>query len=82
MRRPPRFRSSRVARGKEGRRGAIITSILVVMISLVLNSLLQITEDWEKGATNFLPLWIEVTLLYCYPAVLVATLKAEWAQYH
>ena len=67
---------------KQRRRGAAITSILVVMISLVLSSLPQITGDWAKGEFNFLPLWIGVTLLYCYPAVVVSTLKTEWLQEH
>ena len=62
---------------KQGRRSASIVTVLVVIISFVLNSLPQITADWEKGEFNFLPLWIGVTLVYCYPAVLVANLKAE-----
>ncbi len=66
----------------QGRRGAALMSVLVVIISFVLSSLPQITGDWEKGNFNFLPLWIGVTLLYCYPAVLVSTLKAEWVQEH
>ena len=67
---------------KQGRHGAAMTSVLVVIISFVLTSLPQITGDWEKGEFNFLPLWIGVTLLFCYPAVLVSTLKAEWVQEH
>lgn len=67
---------------KQRRRGPAIMSVLVVIISFVLSSLPQITGDWEKGEFNFLPLWIGVTLLYCYPAVLVSTLKAEWVQEH
>ena len=67
---------------RQGRRGAAIMSVLVVIISLVLSSLPQITADWEKGDFNFLPLWIGVTLLFCYPVVLVSTLKAEWVQEH
>lgn len=62
---------------KQGRRSASIVTVLVVIVSFVLNSLPQITADWEKGEFNFLPLWIGVTLVYCYPAVLVANLKAE-----
>ncbi len=67
---------------KRGRRGATIVSVLVVIISFVLSSLPQITGDWERGHFNFLPLWIGTTLLFCYPAVLVSTLKAEWVQEH
>jgi Ni/Fe-hydrogenase subunit HybB-like protein len=67
---------------KQGRRVAAIVSVLVVMISFVLSSLPQITGDWEKGEFNFLPLWIGATLLYCYPAVFVSTLKADWVQEH
>lgn len=63
---------------KQGRRNASIVPVLVVIVSFVLNSLPQITADWEKGEFNFLPLWIGVTLVYCYAAVLVANLKAEW----
>jgi hypothetical protein len=56
---------------KQGRRAASIVSVLVVIVSFVLNSLPQITADWEKGEFNFLPLWIGVTLVYCYAGVLV-----------
>ncbi len=52
--------------------------VLVAIVSFVLSSLPQITGDWEKGEFNFLPLWIGVALVYCYAAVVVATLKAEW----
>lgn len=62
---------------KQGRRSLSIVTVLVVIVSFVLNSLPQITADWEKGEFNFLPLWIGVTLVYCYPAVLVANLKAD-----
>ena len=62
---------------KQGRRSASIVSVLVVIASFVLSSLAQITGDWEKGEFNFLPLWIGVALVYSYPAVLVANLKAE-----
>jgi vacuolar-type H+-ATPase subunit I/STV1 len=41
---------------KQGRRGAAIVSVLIVIISFVLSSLPQITGDWEKGDFNFLPL--------------------------
>lgn len=60
---------------KQGRRGATLLSVLVLIISFVLNSLPQITGDWERGEFNFLPLWIGVTLLYCFPAVFVSKLK-------
>lgn len=63
---------------KEGRRGATAVSVLVVIVSFALNMLPQITGDWERGVFNFLPLWIGVTLLYCYPALLVSQLKTEW----
>ncbi len=63
---------------KEGRRAAAVTTVLVVIVAFVLSSLPQITGDWETGKFNFLPLWIGVTLLFCYPAVLVSNLKAEW----
>ena len=63
---------------KQGRRSASIVSVLVVIVSFVLSALPQITGDWEKGEFNFLPLWIGVALVYCYAAVVVATLKAEW----
>jgi hypothetical protein len=63
---------------KQGRRSATVASVLVVIVSFVLNSLPQITGDWQRGELNFLPLWIGVTLLFCYPAVLVSNLKAEW----
>ena len=62
---------------KQGQRSAGVVTVLVVIISFVLNSLPQITADWEKGEFNFLPLWIGVALVYCYPAVLVSNLKAE-----
>mgnify|MGYP003297359992 CR=1 FL=1 len=65
---------------KQGRRGASIVTILVVIVSFVLNSLPQITADWEKGEFNFLPLWIGVALVYCYVAVVVANLKADNAE--
>jgi Protein of unknown function (DUF998) len=61
---------------KQEQRGTAIMSVLVVIISFVLNSLPQITADWQKGEFNFLPLWIGVTLLYGYPAVLLSKLKA------
>jgi len=63
---------------KQGRRSAGILPVLVVIVSFVLSSLSQITGDWEKGEFNFLPMWMGVTLLYCYPGVLVSNLKAEW----
>lgn len=63
---------------KQGRRGASILAVLVVIISFALSALPQITGDWEKGEFNFLPLWIGVALVYCYVAVVVANLKAEW----
>ena len=63
---------------KHGRRTASIVTVVVVIVSFVLNSLPQITADWEKGEFNFLPLWIGVALVYCYAAVVVANLKAEW----
>jgi hypothetical protein len=63
---------------KQGRRGASIVPVLVAIVSFVLSSLPQIAGDWEKGEFNFLPLWIGVALVYCYAAVVVATLKAEW----
>ena len=63
---------------KQGRRGASILTVLVVIVSFVLSALPQITGDWEKGEFNFLPLWIGVALVYCYAAVVVATLRAEW----
>ena len=62
---------------KQGRRGASILTVLVVIVSFVLNVLPPITADWEKGEFNFLPLWIGVALVYCYTGVLVAQLKAE-----
>ena len=62
---------------KQGRRTLSIVTVLVVIVSFVLNSLPQITADWEKGEFNFLPLWIGVALVYCYTAVLAANLKAE-----
>ena len=62
---------------KQGRRGASILTVLVVIVSFVLNVLPPITADWEKGEFNFLPLWIGVALVYCYTGVLVANLKAE-----
>jgi hypothetical protein len=55
-----------------------MASVLVVIVSFVLSSLPQITANWETGEFNFLPLWIGVTLLFCYPAVLLSKLKAEW----
>ena len=64
---------------KQGRRSASILAVLVMIVSFVLNSLPQITADWERGEFNFLPLWIGVALVYCYTAVLVAHLKAEGA---
>ena len=64
---------------KQGRRSASILAVLVMIVSFVLSSLPQITADWEKGEFNFLPLWMGVTLVYCYPAVLAAHLKAEGA---
>lgn len=67
---------------KQGRSGATLMSILVLIISFVLNSLPQITGDWERGEFNFLPLWVGVTLLYCYAAVIVSKLKAERLQEH
>jgi hypothetical protein len=63
---------------KQGRHGASIVTVLVVIVSFVLSVLPQITGDWQKGEFNFLPLWIGVALIYCYAAVLVANLKAEW----
>ena len=65
---------------KQGRRGAAIMSVLVVIVSFVLSSLPQITADWEKGEFNFLPMWIGVTLLYSYPVVLLPTLKPQSVQ--
>ena len=62
---------------KQGRRSLSIVTILVVIVSFVLSSLPQITADWEKGEFNFLPLWIGVALVYSYPAVLAANLKAD-----
>jgi Protein of unknown function (DUF998) len=67
---------------KQRRSGATLLSVLVLIISFVLNSLPQITGDWERGEFNFLPLWVGVTLLYCYPAVFVSKLKAERVQEH
>jgi hypothetical protein len=64
---------------KQGQRSASVATILVLIVSFVLNSLPQITADWERGEFNFIPLWIGVTLLFCYPAVLLSKLKAEWA---
>ena len=63
---------------KQGRRSASIVPVLVMIVSFVLNALPQITADWQRGVFNFLPLWIGVALVYCYAAVVVATLKAEW----
>jgi hypothetical protein len=63
---------------KQGRQGASIVTVLVVIVSFVLSVLPQITGDWQNGEFNFLPLWIGVALVYCYAAVLVANLKAEW----
>jgi Protein of unknown function (DUF998) len=63
---------------KQGRRSASMVPVLVMIVSFVLNSLPQITGDWQKGEFNFLPLWIGVTLVYGYAGVLVANLKAEW----
>lgn len=65
---------------KQGRRAASIVSVLVVIVSFVLNALPQITADWEKGEFNFLPLWIGVTLVYCYAGVLVAYFKEDIAE--
>lgn len=62
---------------KHGRRGQAVASILVVVVSFVLTSLTQITGDWERGVFNFIPFWIGVTVLFCYPAVIVAKLKQE-----
>ena len=62
---------------KQGRQGASIVAVLVVIVSFVLSALPQITADWEKGEFNFLPLWIGVALVYSYPAVLVGDLKTE-----
>ena len=62
---------------KEGRRGATVVTVLVVIIAFVLSLVPQVTGDWEKGEFNFLPLWIGVTLLYCYPALIVSKLKGE-----
>ena len=62
---------------KQGKRSETVASILVVIVSIVLSSLPQITGDFQNGEFNFLPLWIGVTLLFCYPAVLVSNLKAE-----
>ena len=63
---------------KQGRRSLSIVTVLVVIVSFVLNSLPQITADWQMGEFNFLPLWIGVALVYCYVGVVVANLKAEW----
>ena len=63
---------------KQGRRSASTVTVLVMIVSFVLSALPQITADWQKGEFNFLPLWIGVALVYCYAAVLVANLKAEW----
>ena len=63
---------------KQGRRGAGILAVVVVIVSFVLSSLPQITGDWERGEFNFLPLWIGVALVYCYAGVVVADLKSEW----
>lgn len=63
---------------KQGRRSASILTILVVIVSFVLSALPQITGNWDTGEFNFLPLWIGVALVYCYAAVVVANLKAEW----
>ena len=65
---------------KQGRQGASIVAVLVVIVSFVLSALPQITADWEKGEFNFLPLWIGVALVYCYAGVVVSNLKAEWLQ--
>src|SRR5687767_2261271 len=65
---------------KQGRRGASILTVLVVIVSFVLSSLPPITADWEKGEFNFLPLWIGLTLAYSCTAVLLAKLKAELHQ--
>lgn len=61
----------------QGRRSLSIVTVMVVIVSFVLNSLPQITADWQKGEFNFLPLWIGVALVYCYVGVVVANLKAE-----
>lgn len=63
---------------KQGRRGASIVAVLVVIASFVLSALPQFTADWERGEFNFLPLWIGVALVYCYAGWVVANLKAEW----
>ena len=62
---------------KQGRRGSSIVTVLVVIVSFVLNALPPITADWEKGEFNFLPLWIGVALVYCYAGVLVGSLKKD-----
>jgi hypothetical protein len=62
---------------QQGRRGASILTVLVVIVSFVLSSLPPITADWEKGEFNFLPLWIGIILGYSYTSVLVANLNAE-----
>lgn len=63
---------------KQGRRGAGILAVVVVIVAFVLSSLPQITGDWVRGEFNFLPLWIGVALVYCYAGVVVADLKSEW----
>ncbi|MCI0706399.1 MAG: DUF998 domain-containing protein [Ignavibacteriae bacterium] len=62
---------------RSGNRGAAGVSILVVVVSFILNTIPQATADWEKGIFNFVPLWIGVTLLYTYPAVYLTRWKAE-----
>ena len=63
---------------KQGQRGASIVPVVVVIVSIVLSALPQITGDWQKGEFNFLPLWLGVALVYCYAGMVVATLKSEW----
>lgn len=63
---------------QQGRRGASVVTVLVVIVSFVLSALPQITGDWQKGDFNFLPLWVGVALVYCYAGWVVADLKSEW----
>jgi hypothetical protein len=65
---------------KQGRRGASLLTVLVVIVSFVLSALPPITADWDRGEFNFLPLWIGLTLVYLYTALLLVKLKAELHQ--